>query len=94
MLGINIAMVITLITNLITKVSLHAVGIGGILGTIIGLMYYTRLQMFPLIGISILMVCLVGYGRYKLKAHTAFDIYIGNIIGIACQALVFFIGSR
>ncbi len=94
MLGINIAMVITLITNLITKVSLHAVGIGGILGTAIGLIYYTRLQMFPLIGIAIAMVCLVGYGRYKLKAHTAFDIYIGNIIGITCQALVFFVGSR
>jgi hypothetical protein len=93
MLGVNIAMVVTLIANLFTKVSLHAVGIGGILGTVIGLMYYTRLLLLPQVFSAIVLVCLVGLARYKLKAHATADIYIGNIIGVACQALVFIIAS-
>lgn len=94
MLGVNIAMIITLITNMFTKVSLHAVGAGGILGTVIGLMYYTRMDMVPWVCGAIAMVVLVGYARYRLKAHEPGDIYIGLIIGIACQAAVFIIGGR
>jgi len=89
MLGINVAMIITLLISLITKVSLHAVGIGGILGTVIGLMYYNRIQNYPAIAAAIALVVLVDLSRYKLKAHAAADIYIGNSIGIACQAMVF-----
>ncbi|HSY76569.1 MAG TPA: hypothetical protein VK890_06920 [Bacteroidia bacterium] len=94
MLGVNIAMVVTLIANLVTKVSLHAVGVGGILGTVIGLAYYSKLLLMPQVFIAMALVMLVSYARYKLKAHDAADIYIGNIIGIACQAAVFFIASR
>lgn len=93
-LGVNVAMIATLLTSLVTKVSLHAVGIGGILGTIIGMMYYTRVQMLPQVAIAIALVYLVGFSRYKLKAHNGGDIFIGNIIGISCQALVFFVGAR
>lgn len=94
MLGVNIAMIVTLITSLVTKVSLHAVGIGGILGTVIGLMYYTRIANYPAVAAAILLVSIVGLARYRLKAHAAADIYIGNIIGIACQALVFIIMGK
>jgi len=48
----------------------------------------------PQSAVAIVAVGMVGYSRYKLKAHAAGDIYIGNIIGIACQALVFFAGAR
>ncbi|MGP8215001.1 MAG: hypothetical protein ACLQQ4_05510 [Bacteroidia bacterium] len=94
LIGINLTMITTLIASLVTRVSFHAVGVGGILGTVIGLMYYTRIQMLPLLGAAMVIVFLVGYARYKLKAHAAADIYIGNIIGIACQAFVFFIAAR
>lgn len=94
MLGLNIAMILTLITSMFTKVSLHAVGIGGILGTAIGLMYYTRIPLYPVIASAIVLVCVVDYARYAVKAHPAADIYLGNIIGITCIALTFFIGAR
>jgi hypothetical protein len=94
MLGINVAMIITLIASMFTKVSLHGVGVGGILGTIIGLMYYTRMQNFPVVIAAIVLVALVDYSRFKLKAHIASDIYIGNIIGLACQTLVFIIMGK
>lgn len=94
MLGLNVAMISTLITSMFTKVSLHAVGIGGILGTAVGLMYYTRIPMYPVIAAAAVLVCVVDYSRYTLKAHEAADIYLGNIIGITSLALTFFIGAR
>ena len=52
------------------------------------------MQNFPVAIAAIVLVALVDYSRYKLKAHIASDIYIGNIIGISCQALVFIIMGK
>jgi len=90
MLGINISIIATLITSLFTPLSFHSVGAGGLLGTVIGLMKYTQENLaFWLIG-TFAIVIVTALSRYKLKAHPAFEIYIGLIIGIAAQALVFF----
>jgi hypothetical protein len=94
MLGINISIIATLITSLFTKVSFHSVGVGGILGTVIGLMRYTHESFLPWLIGAFALVILTGLSRYKLKAHDAFNIYIGLIIGIATQALVFFFGMQ
>jgi hypothetical protein len=94
LLGINAAMVLALIISLFTRISLHALGVGGILGTVIGLIYYTRFEMTPWVCGAMFLALLVGYSRYKLKAHEPGDIYIGYIIGMVAQALVFFIGGR
>jgi hypothetical protein len=94
MLGINISIIATLITSLFTKVSFHSVGVGGLLGTIIGLIQYTQGDLLPWLLGAFAIVILVGLARYKLKAHGAFEIYVGLIIGIATQSLVFFLGVR
>jgi len=93
MLGINISIVSTLIISLFTKVSFHSVGVGGLLGTVIGLMRYTQTYLLPWFMAALALVILVGLARYKLKAHGAFEIYLGLIIGIASQALVFFFAT-
>ena len=94
MLGINISIIATLIISLFTKVSFHSVGVGGLLGTVIGLMRYTQAELLPWLIAAFAIVILTALARYKLKAHEAFDIYIGLIIGIATQALVFFFGTH
>lgn len=94
MLGINISIITALITGLFTKVSFHSVGVGGLLGTVIGLMQYTKEYMFPLLACVFALVILTALARYKLKAHEAFEIYVGLIIGIATQALVFFFSAH
>jgi hypothetical protein len=93
MLGINITIVATLILSLFTKVSFHSVGAGGLLGTVIGLMKYTHADLLPWLMGAFLVVILVGVSRYKLKAHGAFEIYMGLIIGITVQSLIFFQGA-
>ncbi len=93
MLGINISIISTLIISLVTKVSFHSVGVGGLLGTVIGLMRYTQTYLFLWLLAAFALVILVGLARYKLKAHGAFEIYLGLIIGITTQALVFFFAT-
>ena len=92
MLGINISIITTLLVSLFTKVSFHSVGVGGLVGTVIGLMRYTQTELYPLLIAAVFVAVLVGVSRYKLKAHDAFNIYVGLIIGISTQALVFFFG--
>jgi len=94
MLGINVAMIATLAASFIKRISFHATGAGGILGTVIGLAYYTRLDLKYWICGAIVLACLAGYARYKLKAHDTLEIYLGYIVGILSLALVFMIGAK
>jgi hypothetical protein len=93
-LGINISLIATLLISFVQKTSFHATGAGGIVGTTIGLMYYTRFNMEYWIVAAIAMACLSGYSRYKLKAHNTFEIYLGYIVGILPLALVFILGAK
>jgi len=92
MLGLNISLIITLITTMFTKVSFHSVGAGGLLGTVIGLMKYTQQHLIVWLLGAFAIVILTALSRYKLKAHEPFDIYLGLMIGIAVQSLVLFFG--
>ncbi len=93
MLGINVAMLATLIINFFQKTSFHATGSGGLLGASIGLMYYTRIDLkYWIIG-TIVLCFIAGYARYRLKAHSSFEIYLGYIIGIVSMFAVFFFGA-
>ena len=94
MLGINISILVTLVSSLFTPVSFHSVGVGGLLGTVIGLMRYTNTYLLPWLIAAFAIVILISCARYKLKAHDAFNIYVGLIIGIAAQSFVFFLGMR
>jgi len=90
MFGINISVIVTLLVSLFTKVSFHSVGVGGLLGTVIGLTRYAQADLFPWLLAAFAVVIITAFARYKLKAHEAFDIFVGLIIGIAVQSLVFF----
>jgi hypothetical protein len=94
LLGINIAMMATFLINLFQKTSFHTTGIGGLLGAAIGLMYYTRLNMTYWI-VAISLLCLLsGMARFRLKAHTSFEIYLGYTVGILSLCLVFILGAK
>lgn len=93
LLGVNIAVVGTFILNFIQRTSFHATGAGGLLGAAIGLMYYTNMPTWPWIITASFLCCLVGYARYRLKAHNSFEIYLGFIVGIVSLFAVFFFGA-
>jgi membrane-associated phospholipid phosphatase len=99
-LGTTIGLFICFLISLFFKISLHATGMGGLMGMVLIIMWLYSHGSFtvnlPVWGWSevsinlLLMVCiilagLVGTARLLLKAHTPREIYSGFIIGLFCQ---------
>jgi hypothetical protein len=92
--------------NNFTKVSIHAVGMGGLLTMTILTMALLKQSSFPLnstlfgtmrvsmstvLLLVILFTGLVGTARLYLKAHTAGQLWGGYLIGIASQIVAFWV---
>lgn len=103
-LGATIGLFIAFMFNIFTKVSMHALGMGGLVAmTIITLLLFSyddftfqiaglgafRMSMSTLLMIVIVLSGIVGTSRLILKAHDLKDIYTGFIIGFASQFLAF-----
>lgn len=100
MLGAVIGLFIAFFINIFSKISAHAVGMGGLLGMVIITMALSNFDSFVLhstiIGtfefsmnalllFTLLMAGLVGTARLLLDAHTPNDIYGGYLVGFASQ---------
>jgi len=72
---------ITLIISMKWKISAHAIGIGGLLGSIIifSVAYYANLVY--LISLIAIISGLIAYARLYLQEHKPFQIYSGFILG-------------
>lgn len=85
LLGLFLASSAALIANIYFKVSMHAVGVGGLLGMFYLLSNSQEMMMtWPFAAVLIItgMVCT---SRMILKAHSRLDIYGGLIIGLLTQ---------
>lgn len=88
LIGANISVIIALIINLRWKISIHMIGIGGIIGAMCGLSY--RLMIDLRFEISLLILCAgaVGYARLKLKAHHPSQVYAGFLLGVLSELIL------
>lgn len=83
------AILITALINLKYKISAHLVGIGGLIGMMISLMYLYHYDLIVYIIIGILLAGIVASSRVYLKEHTPQQVYWGFLVGIACQLILF-----
>lgn len=99
-LGTTMGLFICFLINLFFKISLHAAGMGGLIGMVLIIMWLYSYGSFtlhiPFIGASeisinfILILCLllagvVGSSRLFLRAHTPIELYAGFALGLICQ---------
>jgi len=80
-LGAAISVTAAFIINLKWKVSIHMLGMGGIVGTIIGLILRYQVDAMPLVMALVLVSGIVGFARLKLNAHTPLQVYVGFVLG-------------
>ncbi len=73
------------------KVSLHSVGISGLLGFFIYFSYYYKINLIPLLAVLFILGGLIGSTRLLLKAHKLHEVFLGYTIGAFAQFIVFFI---
>ena len=99
-LGSIIGLFLAFFINIFSKISMHAVGIGGLLGMVIITMLIVSYDTFTinigLLGIyeislncifmlTIILTGLVATSRLILKAHSMQDLYGGFIVGFCTQ---------
>lgn len=99
-LGATIALFISFFINIFSKISIHAVGMGGMVGMVTMFMILYDYNVFPfhlpLLGsfqlslttilmVVILIAGIVGTSRLLLKAHEPSELYGGYFVGFGAQ---------
>jgi len=70
------------------KISLHAIGVGGLLAFATVLWWFFDAISIPVLAITFLIAGITGSARLYLGVHTKFQVWIGYLVGILPQALV------
>lgn len=80
-IGAAFSVAIAFIINLKWKVSIHMLGMGGIVGTIIGLVLRYQVDAVQLVMALVVLSGVVGFARLRLNAHTPLQVYVGFLLG-------------
>jgi membrane-associated phospholipid phosphatase len=77
---------LALIVNHWFKISIHMMGIGGVLGSFIAIAIRYDEPLLPFIFILIVLAGLTGFARLQLNAHTPAQVYSGFIVSAVCNS--------
>jgi hypothetical protein len=86
-LGVFLAASAGLIANIYFKVSMHAMGVGGLVGVFLIIANKSSMLMTWPLAAALLIAGVVCTARLVLSTHTQKDVYIGLFIGIAAQVI-------
>lgn len=84
-LGAAAAVTVAVIVNIKWKISIHMIGIGGLIGTFFGLSAFLLVDLRMIIIIFLLIAGLLGTARLTLGAHRPSQIYVGFLAGFLCE---------
>ena len=82
------AITVILIAHFITlrwKISVHMLGVGGVIGAMIGLSQRFQFNHFYIILFLFFIAGLIGYARLKTNSHNYRQVYAGFILGIMIE---------
>jgi membrane-associated phospholipid phosphatase len=83
-MGVCISLVVALCINFAWKISIHALGVGGLFGAIMGIARMQMMNPYWLFMIVLIAAGLVGTARIILNKHTPMQIYSGFVLGFIC----------
>lgn len=90
-IGTVVSVILMVMINLKWKISAHAAGMGGFVGSILGVSYLIGINPLWLIILSLLISGLVAISRIYLKAHTLSQTIGGFCLGAFCVFISAFI---
>ena len=82
MLGATLLVIISLLVNYLTKISIHMVAQGGLFGAFTGFAISFNQDYTLLIYLLIVVAGLTAFARLKLKAHNEVQVYSGFGLGV------------
>ena len=76
---------VALIANIYFKISMHAIGMGGVMGLFLVIMNSNTMLMTGPLSLVFLITGMVCTARLLISNHSDKEIYMGLLVGIACQ---------
>lgn len=87
LIGVFIASAAALIANIYSKISMHGIGVGGMLGFFIILIRQNDIQMTIPLCIALLISGIVCTSRLIVSDHSQKEVYTGFLLGAGTQFL-------
>ena len=85
MTGVFLTTAVALIANIFYKISMHAIGCGGMVGIFIIIMNSNSMLMTWPLSIALLITGIVCTSRLIVSNHTQKEICMGLVVGLICQ---------
>ena len=85
MTGVFLTTVVGLLSNIYFKISMHTMGMGGLLGLFLIIMLYNTMWMAWPLSIALLITGIVCTSRLIVSDHSPKEIYWGLFFGLFCQ---------
>ena len=89
MAGVTLLAVIVLLINLFWKISAHMAGIGGLIGILLVISFSRQINLQLILIVLFFIAGLIGFSRLKLSAHNPAQVYLGFLIGVFSQLVLF-----
>jgi hypothetical protein len=86
-LGVFLSSSAALLANIRMKISMHAIGMGGLLGIFLVIMFQNTMLMTWPLSAALLITGLVCTSRMIVSDHTPNEIYTGLMLGLTCQLI-------
>lgn len=84
LIGIAVSLLFSMCINFYWKISVHGVGIGGLLGAVMGIARIHMINAYWLFIILFIVAGLVASARIILNKHTPMQMYAGICLGFIC----------
>lgn len=91
MLGSTFLAILALIITFYLRISLHMLGMGGLLGMLTGLSANISLNLFIPILVMLFLSGITGFARLKMDSHKPVEIYTGFLLGGAVMFILFYL---
>ncbi|MCW5908797.1 MAG: hypothetical protein KIS94_13120 [Chitinophagales bacterium] len=89
MLGACVAVFLGFFINIFTKISLHTIAAGCLLGLVLAIIRFSTYDLRILLVTFIFLAGAIGTARLTLNAHTQREVYLGYFVGFTGQFVAF-----
>jgi len=89
MTGSCFSIFLSLVINIFSKISLHALAAGNLLGLTVLMIRFSIYDLRFVLVVAILLAGVIGTARMILNAHSQKQIFWGYFIGFAAQFIAF-----
>lgn len=90
MTGVFLTSIAALLLNIFFKISMHAMGCGGMIGILLVIMNSNSMLMTWPLAAALLITGLVCSSRLIVSDHAGKEIYTGLLAGVVCQLIAAF----